>query len=151
ARERIKIAPSDIDLEELSQVWGTFSQPFRLSVSYEVSVAQVDQSTATGRALPTRVTTIGVPTIKAPYQPPVVEQINPASAIAGSVVTFSGEHLDGWTATVRVSDTIILNAAPVVGDSFTAILPNGLLPGFYDLQVDVAHLFRRSFTFEVTP
>jgi len=151
ARERIKIAPSDIDLEELSQVWGTFSQPFRLSVSYEVSVVQVDQSASTERPLPTRVRTIGVPQIKAPYQPPVVDRVNPVSGIAGSTITFFGEHLDGWTASVRILDSLILDAAPISGDSFTAILPAAMLSGFYQVQVDVAHLFRRAFTFEVTP
>ena len=151
ARERIKIAPSDINLEELSQVWSTFSQPFRLSVSYEVSVVQVDQSVGAQRALPTRVRTIGVPIIEAPYQQPMVDDISPVSGIAGSAVTFMGRHLAGWTATVQVLDTVILNVAPVSGDSFTATLPIGLLPGFYQLQVDVAHLFRRSVWFEVTP
>lgn len=42
AVEQIKIMLIPIDLNELGQLWGTFSQPFRLSVAYEVSVIQIE-------------------------------------------------------------------------------------------------------------
>lgn len=151
AREQIKISPNGIDMEELSQVWGTFSQPFRLSVLYEVSVVQLDQSNDTQRPMPDRVRQIGVPDIRAPYLSPVVHRIDPISGPAGSAVTFFGENLDAWNAYVSVLGTVIVDAAPIVGASFPATLPNTLLPGFYQLRVDVSHLFRRTFNFEVTP
>jgi hypothetical protein len=151
AREQIRIVSNGIDMEELSQVWGTFSQPFRLSVLYEVSVVQLDQSSDTVRPMPDRVRQIGVPEIRAPYQPPVVDRVEPISGAAGTTVTFSGEHLDSWNAYVAVLGTVIVDAAPIVGDSFQAVIPNTLLPGFYQLRVDVSHLYRRTFNFEVTP
>ena len=42
ATEHIKIMLNTLDLDELSRMWSTFSQPFRLSVMYEVSVVQLD-------------------------------------------------------------------------------------------------------------
>lgn len=151
AREQVKIVQNGVDMEELSQVWNTFSEPLRLSVMYEVSVVQLDQSAASGRALPPRVRQLGVPEVGAPYQPPVVESMAPIAGPAGSIVTFTGTGLDGWSAYVRVLRRTIADAVPISGDSFQATLPGDLTPGFYELRVDVAHLHRRAFFFEVTP
>jgi hypothetical protein len=43
----------------------------------------------------------------------------------------------------------ILDRAEISGDSFEVELPDDLAPGFHELRVDVAHLFRRTFLFEV--
>lgn len=150
AREQIKIVANGLDMEELSQVWSTFSEPFRLSVLYEISVVQLDQSAASQRPLPQRVRTVGVPDVQAPFQPPVVDAIDPVSGPAGTTVTFSGEHLDGWSAYVTLSRERLVDGDEISGDSFQATLPVGLASGFYDIRVDVSHLFRRSFLFEVT-
>lgn len=151
AREQIKITQNGLDMEELSQVWGTFAEPFRLSVLYEVSVVQLDQSPAAERPLPQRVRTVGVPRVQAPYRPPVVTGLAPASGPAGTVVTFSGDHLDGWRAYVVLLNERLVDGAPITGDGFQVTLPGDLDPGFYELRVDVSHLFRRAFFFEVTP
>jgi hypothetical protein len=150
AREQIKVTQNGLDMEELSQVWSTFSEPFRLSVLYEVSVVQLDQSPEAERPLPQRVRTVGVPRVVAPYQPPVVTGIDPVSGPAGTAVTFSGEHLDGWRAYVDLLRDRIVDGAPIAGDAFQVTLPGALAPGFYELRVDVSHLFRRAFFFEVT-
>ena len=43
ATEQIKVMLTPIDLNEMGHLWSTFSsQPFRLSVVYEVSVIQID-------------------------------------------------------------------------------------------------------------
>src|SRR5262249_9408148 len=39
--EQIKITLSSIGLEELSKIWATINQPYRLSVAYEVSLVQI--------------------------------------------------------------------------------------------------------------
>src|SRR3712207_8072530 len=52
-----------------SHVWSTFSQPFRLSVLYEVSVVQLEQGADRTRTLPARVRTVGVPDVRAPFRP----------------------------------------------------------------------------------
>jgi hypothetical protein len=151
AREQIGIMPNGIDMEELSQVWSTFAEPFRLSVLYEVSVVQLDQSAARQRRLPQRVRQIGVPQIRVPYRPPVVNHMHPDSGPAGTTLTFAGEHLDGWNAYVMLLRRRIVDGAAISGDSFQATLPADLVPGFYELRVAVSHLCRRTFFFEVTP
>lgn len=151
AREQVEVVQNGLDMEELSQVWSTFSQPFRLSVLYEASIVQLDPSPDRQRDLPRRVRTIGTPRVQAPFRPPRVDGMEPASGPAGTIVTFSGAHLDGWTAHVVLQRQRILDGAPVAGDSFQVALPPDLGPGFHELRVDVAHLYRGTFFFEVTP
>jgi len=151
ARERLQLASNALDPEELSRIWSTFSQPFRLSVLYQVSTVQLDRLPASQRLLPERVRQVGIPDVRAPFDPPAVAGMTPTSGPAGTVLTFTGEHLAGWQARVQVGDQPVLDGQPLTGDTFPATLPADLLPGFYDVRVDVARLHRRTFVFEVTP
>ncbi len=151
AREEFRIIYHAFDPEELSRLWTTFSQPFRLSVRYVISTVQLDMSPAQQQPLPKRVRTIGVPGVRAPWVPPVVTDMTPAAGPAGTVLTFTGQSLAGWRVTLLFSDTTVLDKQPLTADTFTATVPAGTLPGFYDIRVDVARLFRRRFLFEVTP
>jgi hypothetical protein len=150
AAEQIKIMQVPVDLEELSQVWGTFKQAFRTSVLYEVSVVQLDQAPAAERPRPTRVRQVGVPEIEAPFSPPVVENLEPAAGPPGTVVTLRGSHLSGWRAYVTVSGGNVADGLALSADEFTVTIPADLLVGFHQLRVDVSHLFKRAFFFEVT-
>jgi hypothetical protein len=150
AREQIKIMLNTLDLEELSRVWSTFTQPFRLSVMYEVSVVQLDMRPESERPMATRVRHIGVPDVRAPFKPPVVEKIDPTSGLAGTSITVYGDSLSGWTAYVTVLGRRILEAPDLTEDAFEVTLPDNLPPGFHEIRVDVSHLFRRTFFFEVT-
>ena len=150
AREQIKITQNSLDIEELSQVWGTFAEPFRLSVLYEVSVVQLDTSAASQQALPQRVREIGVPSIDLPFEPPRVTAIDPVQGPAGTTVTFGGQNLDGWSAHVTVLQQRLLDGVEISGNAFDAPLPGDLSPGFYEIRVDVSTLFRTTFFFEVT-
>jgi Pvc16 N-terminal domain len=147
ATEQIKIMLNILDMEELSRVWGTFSQPYRLSVLYEVSVVQLD--TLGERPMAKRVQQVGVPDIRAPFRPPVVEQIEPVSGPAGSLINLHGQHLSGWRAYVTIMGRM-LTPQDLTGDTFQVPLPGDLPAGFHAIQVDIAHLFRRVFFFEVT-
>ncbi|MCP4656022.1 MAG: DUF4255 domain-containing protein [bacterium] len=151
AREEIRVMLHALDLEELSRVWNTFTQPFRLSVLYEVSVVQLDRSAVAERPLAARVRRIGVPEVAAPFAPPRVEDLEPASGPAGTTVTFRGTDLAGWRAYVTVMRRRIADAEEITGDAFEVTLPADLGPGFHELRVDVSHLFRGTFFFEVTP
>src|SRR3989442_4426336 len=95
AREEFKIVYSALDREMLSRLWGTFAQPFRLSVRYQVSTVQLDMRPEKERPLPKRVRTVGIPGVQAPFHPPIVLDMTPASGPAGTTVTFTGEHLAG--------------------------------------------------------
>ncbi|WP_284750273.1 Pvc16 family protein [Amycolatopsis sp. RTGN1] len=150
AREHLQIAGDLLDPEELRGIWTTFSQPFRLSVMYQVSTVQLDRLPAAQRPLANRVRTVGVPEIRAPLDLPVVTGMTPAAGPAGTVVTFTGAHLAGWRGMVSVGNQTVLPSQPLSADSFTAAVP-ALSAGFYELRVDVAKLARRTFLFEVTP
>ena len=150
AREQIKVMPGVLDMEELTKIWSTFSQPFRLSVAYEVSVIQIDQSDDSNRIMATRVEHIGVPQVSAPFSPPIIHDINPKQGAAGISVTISGTGFDGWRAYVSITGIRIADALPITGDSFNVTIPGELQEGFHQLRIDVSHLARQTFFFEVT-
>jgi hypothetical protein len=149
AREQLQIASNALDPEELSRIWGTFAEPFRLSVLYQVSSVQLDRSAASGRPMPQRVRRVGVPDVRAPFEPPVVTDLTPAAGAPGTALTFTGANLAGWHADVTVGDRRVLAGEPLTSDTFAAAVPAGLAPGFYDVRVDVSGLFRRTFLIEV--
>lgn len=151
ARHQIKIMLNTLDLEELSRVWNTFTQPFRLSVLYEVSVVQIDMLTESEHTMATRVRQIGVPDVDAPYLPPVIHSLSPMSGPAGSVLTFQGENLEHWRAYVTIMRQTVLNGVDITGDHFDLTLPGDLAPGFHEIRVDISHVFRKTFFFEVSP
>lgn len=151
ARERLKIVHNELDPEELSRIWGTFAQPFRLSVLYRVSTVQLDMLPQKEQPLPKRVRRVGVPNVSVPFRPPVVLGMSPFGGAAGTTVTFSGQNLAGWQARVAVANQTPLEGQALTGDTFTAQIPSGLQAGFYDVRVDISRLFRRSFLFEVMP
>lgn len=150
AREQLRIVQNTLDMEELARVWSTFTQPLRLSVLYQVSVVQLDALPARERPMPQRVRRIGVPGVEAPFRTPVVETMTPMSGAAGTTVTFRGHHLPDWQVSVRVMGRLILQAQTITQEQFSVALPADLVPGFHELRVDVAHLFRKTFFFEVT-
>jgi hypothetical protein len=150
AREQITIMLNTFDPEELSRVWTTFTQPFRTSVLYEVSVVQLDRLPASERPIPTRVRSIGVPDVRAPFRPPVVERLEPLSAPVGSTITFHGQHLTGWKAYVTMMRRMVVDGLELTGDTFTMTVPSDMPQGFHEVRVDIAHLHRRIFFFEVT-
>jgi hypothetical protein len=98
-----------------------------------------------------RVRQIGAPVVRAPYRPPVVDRIEPTSGLAGTPVTVYGQDLAGRTAYVRVMGQQILEAPDLADDAFEVLLPGDLRPGFHEIRVDISHLCRRTFFFEVTP
>lgn len=156
ARERIKIIQNTLNLDELSQVWSTFTQPFRLSILYEISVVQLDMLSESEKAMATRVRQIGIPDVRAPFNPPEVENMDPVRGPVGSVVTFHGKNLSGWKAYVTVMGRRILDGGDITGDSFSITIPASVIPGqttppgFHEIRVDISNLFRKIFFFEVT-
>ncbi len=151
AREQLRIIHASLDPEELGRLWSTFTQPFRLSVLYQVSTVQLDMLPASHSPIPQRVRTLGVPGLRQPLDLPEVIDMSPGSGAAGSSVTFTGVHLTGWQASVLILDQLVADALALTADTFVAVVPAALGPGFYDVTVDVSGLFRRTFLFEVTP
>jgi hypothetical protein len=132
AREWLKIMLNSLDLEELSRVWSTFTQPFRLSVLYEVSVVQLDMLSKSERAMAKRVRQIGVPKLNAPFIPPSIENVEPISGGAAAVITFYGTNLSGWKAYVTMMGRLILDGKDLTEDKFEVTIPHDLPPGFHE-------------------
>lgn len=150
AREDLQVVNRSVDTEELSRVWSTFARPFRLSVLYQVSTVQLDVLPGSARPLPQRVRRIGVPDIRRSPSRPVVIDMAPHSGAAGSTVTLTGQHLAGWRARVSFGGRGVVDGEELAGDTVLAPVPADVEPGWYDVRVDVAGLFRRTFLFEVT-
>lgn len=151
ARERIKVILNNVDLDEMSKIWSTFNEPFRLSIPYEVSVVQLDQQPEETTDIPTRVVGLGVPNVGSPYNTPALSGLTPLSGPAGTAVTFTGQNLDGWSAYVTMNGVRFVDGLTISGDSFNVIIPNGFPPGFHSLRVDISRLYRNTFFFELTP
>ena len=151
ARERLQIAPHRPDTEELNRIWTTFSKPFRPSVLYQVSTVQLDAAPQPQTTVPQRVRTIGVPDLAPQVLPSTIDEMTPAAGPGGSSVTFTGRHFAGRSVTVTLGAAVVADAVPADGDSITVTIPPGLPVGFYDVRIDVASEFRRTFLFEVTP
>ena len=151
AQEQLKITMIQMDLDELSKVWTTFGEPYRLSVVYEVSMVQLDQAATAIQAMAPRVRTIGVPDVSAPFIPPAVDNMSPTSGPAGSVLTFFGANLNDWQANVRMFGRRIVNAQLIAGNSFDVTVPVDLPEGFHEIRIDISRLHRSTFFFEVTP
>ncbi|MEO8258897.1 MAG: DUF4255 domain-containing protein [Acidobacteriota bacterium] len=147
AAEQIKIMLGPLDPDQLGKIWSTFSQPFRLSVMYEISVVQL--ALRSDRPISKRVQRTGVPLVGAPFRPPVIEELSPLKGPAGTQITVRGRHLEGWSASLSITGQRILDRATLTSNAFTAIIPAGLAPGFHEIRVDVADLNRRVFLFEV--
>lgn len=150
SKEQIRIMLNTLDLDELSKVWATFTKAFRLSVLYEVSVVQLDMLPEKERAMAQRVRKVGVPKVGAPYHPPVIESMKPLKGTAGSIIRIFGKNFPGWKAYVYAAGKKILDALDLSRDRFKVTLPGDLLPGFYEIRVDISHLCRQTFFFEVT-
>lgn len=152
AQENIKITlNSHLNMDELSKVWSTFTKPYRLSVLYEVSLVQIDMLSAKERAMPIRVREIGVPEIKTPFAPPVVTNMSPSLTSSGGTVTFAGENLSGWKAYVTINGKKIVDGEDLSSNAFTATIPDGFLPGAYQIEVNISDLFKRVFPVDVEP
>jgi hypothetical protein len=148
ATEQIKIMLNPMDPDELGRVWSTFSQPFRLSVMYEVSVVQLELRGE--RPMSKRVERTEVLDVRAPFRPPVIEELTPLRGPVGAQITVQGQYLADWSASVHISGRKILDVPKLPNDMLTATIPTGLTPGFHEILIDIAHLHRRVFFFEVS-
>jgi hypothetical protein len=150
AREELRIMSIPLGTDEIGHLWGTLKEPYLLSAQYEVSVVQLDATTAAERPLAPRVRRTAVGEIRAPYEPPRILDLQPRSGPPGTQVTITGEQLAGWRAGVTIDGTDLATGVELDSDMFRVTVPSGRPPGFHQVRVDVARLARASFFFEVT-
>src|SRR5262249_36485755 len=69
--ELIKIAPENLNTEEISRMWTAFQSHYRPNAAYHVSVVLIESRRSTKSALPVRARAVYV----VPFNQPVIEQI----------------------------------------------------------------------------
>jgi len=161
--EQVKIRLATTSLEELSKIWATINQPYRLSVAYEVSLVEITPTPPPrvngGIVLNTNVNVVQ-------FHPPRVDALNPpvgalaqvslSGAIAGNPLTITGAFFSfpGQTPAVQIGgQPVILNITPTPTDSsLTVTLPTSLDAGPNEnVQVILNSLSGVPLTFTVSP
>jgi hypothetical protein len=162
--EQVKIRLATTSLEELSKIWATINQPYRLSVAYDVSLVIVPPSAPAPPGLGGVVTSTGVRI--AQWSAPSLDSLTPPSGplayvgpggvLASNPLTIegSGMSMPGRTPTVEFGgQPAAIGAAPPATDSSLAIsMPVTVGAGpEVDVQVAVAGMAGAPLTFLVTP
>jgi hypothetical protein len=161
--EQIKITLAAISLEELSKIWATINQPYRLSVAYEVSLVELTPTPPPpvngGVVLSTGVTVI---TLDAPRLDELTPAVRALAHINGSgtlvanqlVITGSGFSFPGQSPTVQVGgQTVTIGSTPAPTDTtLTVTLPTDLDAGPQaDVEVTLNSRTSTPLTFTAMP
>jgi Pvc16 N-terminal domain len=163
--EQIKITLAATSLEDLSKIWATINQPYRLSVAYEVSLlelrptlpAPVNGTTVLSTNL--QVLALEVPHLEGltPQSGSLVHVASDGSNMLVSnllAITGSGLSAPYQAPTVQVGGRVAtVNSAPAPTDTaFTVILPADLSAGpSADVHVILNGKAGTPLTFSVTP
>ncbi len=101
--DKIKVSLLPMTVEELSKIWTGLNRGYRLSVAYEVSLAQIAPLVPSATT-PAPATEFNVQVVT--MDGPAVAAIEPATGPAGTSVTLRGSHLQttGRTTSVLIND-----------------------------------------------
>jgi hypothetical protein len=138
--EQVKISLLPTGLEELSKIWATINQPYRLSVAYEVSLVELTPTPPppvnAGIVLSTAVDVVA---LEAPHLESLVPSggalvhVNGGGLIVANPLTLNGSGFSfpGQVPIVRVGGQIVtvLSSPAPTDKSLTVALPTGLDAG----------------------
>lgn len=100
AFDKIIVRLQNVSVEDLSKIWMMFSQPYRLSVVYQVSLVRIAPTAPpTSRTAPVMVTALDVFTLS----PPGLTEVSPAKGGTGAVLLLRGRGLARKAFTTRVT------------------------------------------------
>ncbi len=143
--EQIKITPSFLSTEAMSNLWLAFSAPYRPTAVYEVSVVLIESEQLGGSAPPVRAFTVGAGTIRQPVIDEVRSRPDEAHdfdairpIVAGDEVALVGRRLRGDVTQVFVDDAEVTDGLQVTDTQITFPVPGDLLAGIH--AAHVAHL-----------
>jgi hypothetical protein len=161
--EKIKVMLSPVGVEDLSKIWATINQPYRLSVAYEISLVEITPTPPPpvqgGIVLRTGLDVILL-------QAPQLESLNPAVGALlhvdntgvlranNIVISGSGLSFPGQTTTVTIAGqpVSIQPTSPPAVSSLTVILPPDLEAGPQaDVRVSLNTRLSTPLAFTVTP
>jgi hypothetical protein len=161
--EKIKIMLSPVGVEDLSKIWATINQPYRLSVAYEISLVEITP-TPPPRVQGGIVQRTGLDVIL--LQAPRLDSINPAvgalvqvdntGALRANSIVIDGGGLSSPgempIVTVGGQPVSIQPRSPPAVSSLTANLPTDLEAGPQaDVRVSLNAVVSAPLTFTVTP
>jgi hypothetical protein len=153
---QVRISPSHMNLEETTKIWTTFSKPFQLSVSYEVSTVwihseekqQKELHLAEKHVLETvpamdekamsELRTKGGSLIKfSPDLSGEITEVRPAAVQAGLSVSIYGRDFQGRKLNVKIDDNEIgADSIRVISENLIKIkIPPDLKPGVKKLSI----------------
>src|SRR6266545_2026092 len=100
AFDKIIVRLQNVSTEDLSKIWMMFSQPYRLSVVYQVSLVQIAPTAPpASRGAPVMVTALDV----FPISPPGLTDLSPAKGGTGGALALRGRGLARKGFTTRVT------------------------------------------------
>ena len=162
--DKIRVSLTTTSLEELSKIWATINQPYRLSVAYEVSLVELSPTapppTRGGIVTATGVTVV---TLDAPRLAGLVPAQGPLARVSGTVTPNTlqiqgfGFGFPGQTPIVRVGGQVVDITGPIppVGpglQSLTVNLPTSVDAGpDVDVRVTLNRRTSQPLTFTVGP
>lgn len=132
--ELVKVTPHAVSTEDVYKLWTAFQARYRATAGYIASVVLIQRSRAARVGLPVQVRNILVE----PLDRPVIDDISPATATAGTALTIRGRNFVGDS----VADTMVSfdGGAPVLPDlvqsqTVRITVPSTLLAGVRAVQI----------------
>lgn len=161
--EDIKIRLTATGLEELSKIWATINQPYRLSVAYEVSLVELTPTTPPmidgAVVLSTKLDVVN-------WAPPVLNTISPATGslahvdasgnLVGNLLTITGSGFlfSGQVAGVSVGGTAVpVSSAPSPTNNSLAVTLSTVLDAGpeNDVRISLSGKTSAPMTFVASP
>jgi hypothetical protein len=139
--ERVKVTLQPTTLDETSKIWTALPEvSFRRSVSYNVSVVQIESRRPRRATLPVREPRVYAVPMQTPYvdeivRDPVFPGIRGAVAEVGDTIVLRGRNLRGVGGTrVTLGGEVVVPAAPGAA-RISLSVPAALTPGTHAVQV----------------
>ena len=148
--EKISIIQCNTDLDEITKVWNTSTSPYVISIPYEISVVQIDQSSTPKREIAKRAKAFSFLPMTAQYAQPVIEKIGPLSGPIGTEITISGSNFGNWPRIVTLSGKTLQTLNTDISDEVKVTIPSDTKQGLYELRVAISNISTKTVFFEVT-
>jgi len=140
--EQIKVALQPKSLEEISKIWTALPRVnFRRSVTYEVSVVQIESQQQRTMGLPVRERRVYALTMRSPHieevfrQPPLLPGIKIAGAEEGETLRLTGHNFQAPNTSVII-DGVSAVISSLQDQQIDVVVPTGQLAiGMHSLQV----------------
>ena len=119
AIDLVKLTPSSLTLQDLSNLWSVFFQvPYVLSVAYEASVVLIEDEQTPFTPLPVQQRNLLV----VPFRQPLIESVQAAAGanrpiLAGDTIVIRGQRLKADVTLVRIFRQIVAPPAASVSDT----------------------------------